>query len=325
LIVTRTPFRLSICGGGSDYPTFSSRFGGVAVGSAITLYSYVTVRTLPPYFDYKTRLSYSKIETVKSNDDIEHRAIRATIRRAGLEGAALEALHYADLPSRSGVGSSSSFVVGLVNALSCLKGEYAPPDELRATATAIEQVDLNETVGLQDQTFAAYGGFNRIDFRPDGSVDVTPLPYSAPEFDALASHLHLFFVGGRDGTASDVAASYRPDDAPLHAAKRYAEDAWSMLLRHDFRGLADAVEGGWRAKVGLSPLVCPPHVQAAYDKARLAGAWGCKLLGAGGGGCLLAVAPPEKAVALDDALGNRVRFSFDFGGSRVVYTDRRAG
>ena len=173
MIISRTPFRISLFGGGTDYPTWFREHGGSVIGTAIDKYCYISVRRLPPFFEHKSKIVYSKVELVKSVAEIEHPAVRGVLTDMKIEDG-LEIHHDADLPARSGLGSSSSFTVGLLNALHALDSRMISKRDLGREAIRIEQDVLKEDVGSQDQVWAAYGGFNRIDFHPDGSFSVAP-------------------------------------------------------------------------------------------------------------------------------------------------------
>lgn len=205
MIITRTPYRVSFFGGGTDYPAWSREHGGAVLATAIDKFCYITCRRLPPFFEHKHRIVYSVIESVSSNEEIQHPAVRATLQWANVtEG--LEIHHDGDLPARSGLGSSSSFTVGLVHAVHALRGEMTNTTQLAKAAIHIEQDILRENVGSQDQILAAYGGLNYIRFRPDGTFDVAPVIVPHERKAELADHLLLCFTGF-SRFASEVAKS----------------------------------------------------------------------------------------------------------------------
>lgn len=328
MIISRTPVRVSLLGGGTDFPSWSSKHGGLVVGGAINKFSYVTARYLPPFHDYQTRLVYREIETVRSVEDINHRAAKAAIKTLGLGDAGLEVMHAADLPGRSGTGSSSTFVVGLLKALSALKGRLMLPHELATAAIDIEQRQLGETVGCQDQTWAAYGGVNVIQFQPDGGIEVLPLVADAGHIAELESHLLLFFTN-IPRTSSEVAATYVPTieqrEREQFAMMRLAGAGIDAIYGRKWERLGDLVDQSWRIKAGLSDAVASDTVHRLYATARLAGAWGGKLTGAGGGGCMVLVAPPEKHAAVVQTLTQQgcvhIPFRFSHGGSTIIFSD----
>ena len=327
MIITKTPVRVSLLGGGTDYPTWSRKHGGIVVGGAINKYSYVMARYLPPFHEYRTRLVYREIETVNDVTEIRHQAARAVIERLGLQDKGLEVFHAADLPGRSGTGSSSTFVVGLLNTLSALHGRRMLPYELTEEAIRIEQGVLGETVGCQDQAWAAYGGVNTIRFRQDGEICVEPLVLDADHIAELEAHLMLFFTK-MPRTSSEVAKTYalslEEKAREQFAMMRLAEAGIDAIYRRDYERLGDLIDQSWRIKSGLSSSVTNEAINRTYAAARLAGALGGKLTGAGGGGCMVLVVPPQKRQAVIEALPDSVHipFGFDFGGSTVIFSDK---
>ncbi len=335
MIITRTPCRVSLLGGGTDYPSWCEHYGGLVLGGAVNKYAYHHVRHLPPFHGHKTRVVYSKLEAVKDNSQIEHRAVKAVLEHLGMggpEGPGLEIFHASDLPGRSGTGSSSAFVVGLLNALSSLSGKRLLPHELAEAAIDVEQIALGETVGCQDQVFAAHGGLNTLRFHRGGSVTVIPLPLSAQKIRELEEHLLLFFTG-ETRTSSEVARSYAP------ALLERGKEQWAMMnlaergVRAvedgDYERLGGLIDQSWRIKCGLSSAVNTERASLLYQVARVCGAWGGKLTGAGGGGCMLLVVRPEKRKNVLEAMTKNgavhVPFRFEFDGSVVVFADRERG
>lgn len=328
MIITRTPFRLSFLGGGTDFPTWFNSHEGLCVGTTIDKFNYITVRHLPPYHNYKSRVVYSQIETAAHNSDIRHGAVLETIRHLGMEECGLEILHAADLPGRSGTGSSSAFVVGLLNGLAALQGRRLLPRELAATAIDIEQRRLGETVGCQDQIWAAYGGLNTIRFRAD-STEVLPLALSHDRLLDFQSHLLLVFTGIQR-TSSDVAAKYANTlgtrgDA-MWAMLRLAESSIDAIHGSHWESLGKLMDQSWRIKASLAAEVSTDAINRMYSLARLQGAFGGKIIGAGGGGCLLLVAPPERQANILTSLAGEgcvhVPFRFEFTGSSVIFCGR---
>lgn len=324
MIITRTPFRISFFGGGTDYPTWYRRHGGAVLATAINKYCYISCRRLPPFFEHKHRLVYSRIENVCSIDQIQHPAVRAVLGWAKVEQG-LEIHHDGDLPARSGLGSSSAFTVGLLHALHALNGRMASKAELTRDAIHIEQNVISENVGSQDQTLAAYGGFNRVDFRRDGSLDVTPIICPSDRRASLHRHLMLCFTG-LSRLASEVAKS-KIDN--MHNREAELKRMYSMvdeaqaILQDESCPIADfgtLLAQSWQYKRTLSDRVSTPEIDRIYDEAREAGVIGGKLLGAGGGGFMLLFAAPEKQDAIREALKRLVHVPFDFddSGSRVV-------
>ncbi|MFZ4757514.1 MAG: kinase [Burkholderiaceae bacterium] len=324
MIITRTPYRISFFGGGTDYPAWYLRHGGAVLSTTIDKYCHISCRHLPPFFEHRHRIVYSVIETVQQVEEIKHPAVRAILTQARpAEG--LEIHHDGDLPARSGLGSSSSFTVGLLHALAALKGRYLSKEELARDALHVEQRLIGENVGSQDQVAAAFGGFNRVEFRRSGEFDVTPVVLNRKRLEHFQSHLMLCFTG-LSRIASEVARStidnLEDRARELVTMRGMVEDALRILQDPD-RPLADfgaLMHEGWRLKRGLSDQVSTPTIDRFYETARDAGATGGKLLGAGGGGFMLLFVAPERQASVRAALKDliHVPFGFDEGGSRVV-------
>jgi D-glycero-alpha-D-manno-heptose-7-phosphate kinase len=324
MIISRTPFRVSLFGGGTDLPQWYLRHGGAVIGGAIDKYCYISLRTLPPFFDHKHRIVYSAIELVDRIDDIRHPAVRAVLGEMKVE-AGLEIHHDGDLPARSGLGSSSSFTVGLLNALHAYRGQMIGKQELALEAIRLEQQVMCEHVGSQDQMWAAHGGLNRIDFRPDGDIDVSPLILPRARRDALQQRLVLYFTG-QARFASDVEKNKIANLDKRHGEMtemRALVDAASDILtgeNGDVDDIGRLLHQGWMLKRSLSTGVSNPAVDEMYQAALDAGALGGKLLGAGGGGFLLLYIPPDKQAAVRERLKGHIAIAFRFetGGSRIV-------
>lgn len=299
------------------------------VGGAITQYAHVWAKRLPPFHPYKTRLVYNKTELVTDNSQIEHRAARACLDFLRIDYG-VEIIYGADIPARSGTGSSSSFVVGLLNALACLEGKFFTPERLAREAILIERDVLQENVGYQDQIWAASntGGPATIRFLQDGTYVVSPLGLSADAVRDLENHLFMFFTN-MPRNSTEVAATYYDrlkDMRQYHLSLlEMTERAVSAIRRADHEGLGKLMDLSWRAKSMLSPAVNPPRVSELYMRARLAGAWGGKLMGAGGGGTLVVVAPKEKSDELVREMTGQgcvhIPFQFARVGSYVVMAD----
>jgi D-glycero-alpha-D-manno-heptose-7-phosphate kinase len=324
MIITRTPFRISLFGGGTDYPAWFREHGGAVLGTAIDKYCYLTVRRLPPFFAHRSRIVYSKVELVRKVSEIQHPAVRAVLTELNLHDG-LEIHHDADLPARAGLGSSSAFTVGLLNALHALNNRMIAKEELATTAIHIEQNVLAENVGCQDQIWAAYGGFNRIDFLPDGAFSVTPIIMAPERRRALRESMMLFFTGF-SRFASDIAgeqiSNLRRRERELHRLQAGVDAAFSLLTgaHWEIRELGELLHVMWRTKRELSERVSTPQVDEIYEAGRAAGAIGGKLLGAGGGGFMLFVVEPKHRAAVCKGLEKLIHVSFDFdnSGSRVV-------
>jgi D-glycero-alpha-D-manno-heptose-7-phosphate kinase len=327
VIITRTPFRISFFGGGTDYPAWYRAHGGAVVATTIDKYCYISCRTLPPFFEHRTRLVYSKMENVQSIDEIQHPSVRETLRYLNIQRG-VEIHHDADLPARSGMGSSSAFTVGLLNALHALTGRMASKQELARESIFLEQETLRETVGSQDQVCAAYGGFNHILFHPSGEISVRPIIIPVARQQELESHLMLFYTGIKR-TAAQVAETFVP---ALDAKKRQlrvlhdlVDESLSILGgRVDLSEFGGLMHESWLAKRSLSEKVSCSEIDEVYDAARSAGAIGGKITGAGGGGFLLLFVPPERQSAVRERLQRliHVPLAFERAGSQVIFYDR---
>lgn len=323
MIITRTPFRISFFGGGTDYPTWFQQHGGVVVATTIDKYCYISCRYLPPFFEHKYRIVYSRIENVVDPAEIQHPAVRAVLQHMGCKNG-LEIHHDGDLPARSGLGSSSSFTVGLLNVLKALEGRYISNDELATLAIRIEQDVIEENVGSQDQISAAYGGFNRIEFLRDGGFRVDPIILQKDRLESFQDNLMLFFTGF-SRIASEIAKSkidnIRHRQAELMRMKEMADESISIL---NGSGSLDVfghlLDQGWQYKKSLSDKVSTAEIDQMYAAAREAGALGGKLLGAGGGGFMLFFVRPEDQPRVRERLSKliHVPFRFENSGSRVV-------
>lgn len=328
MIITQTPLRVSLLGGTTDYPAWWRQHGGVVVGGAIDKFVHLCVRWLPHYHAFRTRVVYSKTEEVGGNHAVSHPAVRACLERAGIgkeTSPGVEIIHWSDLPAGSGTGSSSSFCVGLLNALFGMERQYLPPAELARLATVVEQEDLAESVGCQDQLFAAHGGLKVFRFHPSGEISVIPLGLSPEDEKSLSAHLLLVWTG-MSRRASEVAATYVPGlqerARAMWTLQAITEKSLEVIRRGWWDRLGDLLDQSWRLKVGLSPQVCPREVNDLYLRGRLAGAWGGKLCGAGGGGCLLYAVAPEHRRRVLDSLGGQcleIPFSFTHRGSEVLF------
>lgn len=323
MIITRTPFRISLFGGGSDFPAWYKENGGMVLGFAINKYCYVSVRKLPPFFEHKHRIVYSVVESVKDAAEIKHPAVRAILQDAKID-AGLEIHHDGDLPARSGMGSSSAFTVGLLLALQARLGWITHKRKLADEAIRIEQNVIGENVGSQDQIWAAFGGMNCIYFQRGGEFNVQPLIIPPERKDALLDHLMLFFTGV-SRFASDIEGDkLKQLDAKrdsMHNIAALAVEARNVLTTDKpLTELGMLLHEGWTLKKRLSDRVSTDMIDGVYAAARAAGALGGKLLGAGGGGFLLLFVEPERQTDVRNALAGliEVEFGLDYEGSRVV-------
>ncbi|OGN00833.1 MAG: kinase [Candidatus Yanofskybacteria bacterium RIFCSPHIGHO2_02_FULL_41_29] len=326
MIITRTPFRISFFGGGTDYPTWYKENGGSVLSAAINKYCYITCRYLPPFFKYKHRIVYSQIESVDKIDHIDHPSVRETIRFLNIDKG-LEIHHDGDLPAMSGLGSSSSFTVGLINAISALNGTLKTKREVAMNAIHIEQNMIKENVGSQDQTAAAFGGLNRIDFGGAKEISIKPLVLSPNRLESLQDHLMLFFTGlSRDASkiAKEQVTNIKNRGTELKLMHRLVDEG-EAILANSRKGLDEfgkLLNEGWKIKKSLSSKITNPYIDDVYKAGIRAGALGGKLLGAGGGGFILFFAKPETHEKIKSKLKNLlfVPFRFDHLGSRIIYT-----
>ncbi len=324
MIISRTPFRLSFFGGGTDYPKWYLQHGGAVLGTAINKYAHISLRRLPPFFKHNHRLVYSKIELVDKYQDFEHPAVRAVLMESGLDDG-LEIHYDGDLPARSGLGSSSSFTVGLLNALHAYQGRLITKDDLAREAIRVEQEVIGENVGSQDQIWAAFGGLNRIDFRADGSYEVTPLIIRKARREALMGSLMIFFTGlsrYSSNIAGKQIANLDKRVKQLKAMREMVDEA-QAILQDETRSLDDfgaLLQDSWRLKRELADEVSTSMINEIYEAAIEAGARGGKVLGAGGGGFMVFFARPEVQGAVRERLKDFLEVSIDFcpQGSRIV-------
>lgn len=324
MIITKTPFRMSFFGGGTDMEDYFRENGGAVLSTTFDKYCYVNVRHLPRFFDYATELSYSKTERVNDVNEIQHPAIREAMKM--LDMREIRLTYEADLPARSGLGTSSSFAVGMLNAFYALKGKYADKKKLADEAIYLERVLCQEAGGWQDQIAASFGGFNRINFGPDG-YEVLPVIISPERKRRLNDNLMMFFTGFTR-FSSDVQkanSATAAEDRKVRLKKMYAlVDEAEAVLTDKTRDLDDfgrLLDVTWRLKKGTGGAVSTNSIDGLYEKGMAAGALGGKLLGAGGGGFLVFYVQPEKQKAVREAMKDLlyIPFRFENGGTRVIY------
>ena len=324
MIISKTPFRISFFGGGTDYPEWYHENGGSVLATTIDKYCYISCRHLPPFFEHKHRIVYSKIESVKTTEEIQHPVVRAVLSNLSITDG-LEIHHDADLPARSGLGSSSSFTVGLINVLNALKGLQISKQDLAKQATYIEQEVLKETVGSQDQILAAFGGFNRIDFHPDDSFNISPVIINKDLVEQLQSHMLLFFTGlsrFSSDIARDKVSNFTNRFQELTQIKEMVDEGMSILQSPStpIMDLGKLMHESWKLKRSLSAKVSTPKIDEIYEAGIKAGATGGKILGAGGGGFILFFAEPKNHKKIRERLKSlvHVAFHFDDVGSKIV-------
>jgi len=324
MVITRTPLRISFFGGGTDYPVWYQENGGSVLSTTIDKSCYITCRWMPPFFDYHSRISYSKVENVKSNAEIWHPSVKGCLEFLKIQEG-MEIHHIADLPARTGLGTSSAFTVGLLLGLYALKNQMRDKRALALEAIHVERDLLKEAVGAQDQVAAAYGGFNRINFLTDGSIDVQRIMASQDRINDLQKNLALFFTGF-SRTASEVATEQVKETpnrkTELKAMLQLVDEA-EAIVTDSKRPLDDfgrLLHEGWQLKRSLTGKITTPEIDEIYEAGRASGALGGKLLGAGGGGFMLFYVPPERREELTLRLKKLlcVPFSFSQKGSHVV-------
>jgi D-glycero-alpha-D-manno-heptose-7-phosphate kinase len=324
MIITRTPMRISFFGGGTDYPAWYREHGGAVLSTTIDKCCYITCRYLPPFFEYHSRVSYSRVENVAENANIEHPSVRACLQYMQVENG-VEIHHVADLPARAGLGTSSAFTVGLLLGLYALKNQMRDKRSLAADAIHVEQELLGEAVGAQDQVSAAHGGFNRINFREDGGIEVKRVMVLPERLAELQENIALYFTGF-SRIASDIAKEQvkrtprlGSELGQMHEMVTEAEE----ILANPQRSLDEfgrLLHETWKIKRSLTQRISTDTIDDIYQAGLDAGALGGKLLGAGGGGFMLFFVPPERRQALRTRLKNllSVPVSFSASGSEVV-------
>lgn len=326
MIICRTPFRVSFFGGGTDYPTWFQDHGGAFLSTTIDKYCYVMCRHLPPFFDIKGRISWAKIETVNTREEIENPVVRECLRFLHLEPT-LDIHYHGDLPARAGLGSSSAFTVGLLHALHALNNQYVTKHVLASEAIRVEQDFIGDMVGVQDQTAVAHGGLNHCVIDPSGKVSVRSIIAPPGRLRNLESHMILFFTG-ISRNAGAVAASkvkgFAERIKEMQRIRELVDEGVDILQgRGDLSEFGALLHESWQMKRSLSSMVSSDFIDNAYERARKAGAIGGKLLGAGGGGFLLLFAPPERQARIIDSLSDllHVPFEFEREGSQIIFYD----
>jgi D-glycero-alpha-D-manno-heptose-7-phosphate kinase len=326
MIITRTPFRISFFGGGSDYPVWYKEHGGAVISTTINKYCYLNVRRLPPFFPFKHRFRYYKTEEVNKVDEIQHSSIRECLKFVGFNDGT-EIVHNADLPAQSGLGSSSTFTVGLLNALYGLKSYMPTKKELALNAIHVEQNLIQEAVGSQDQTAASFGGLNKITFSGGkNEIEVQPIILSQERYSLLENNLMLFFTGYARNAFEIAVAQIKasPKNAnKLNAMMGLVDEAFSILLdgnRH-LNDFGQLLGKQWGIKRTITNKITTNEINDIYKTGIKAGALGGKLLGAGGGGFILFYAEPHVQPKIREKLSylTYVPFKFDNTGSQVIY------
>lgn len=324
MIISRTPFRISFFGGGTDYPVWYREHGGAVLATTIDKYCYISCRYLPPFFEHKSRVVYSKVETVKSHAQIEHPAVRAVLEYKKIQEG-VEIHTDGDLPARTGLGSSSAFTVGLLNAIYALQQKMASKMQLARDAIYIEQEALREACGCQDQVSTAFGGLSRIDFLPNQDIRVNPIVLGQDRLDEFQNHLLLYFTGFSRSASEIARAQIALTGSKQKELARIREmvDEGTNILCHsnDLSEFGQLLHESWQLKRSLSPKITSPLIDTIYETACRSGVIGGKLLGAGGGGFVLFFAKPEVHSKIDESLKGllRVPVRFENQGSQIIF------
>lgn len=323
MVITKTPFRMSFFGGGTDIPEFFKENGGSVLSTTFDKYCYVTVRHLPPFFDYKTHLTYSKMEYVNSWDEVQHPAIRNAMEYLDMQNIRLT--YESDLPAKSGLGTSSSFVVGMLNSFYALKGQYVDKRKLADEAIHIERVMCEESGGWQDQIAASFGGFNRINFHSDG-YEVKPVIIAPERKEMLNDRLLMYFTGFTRFSAdvqkaNNITASKNTNQ--LREMLSLVDEAERVLTDKtiDLDEFGRLLHTTWQLKRGTGNHVSTEAIDVLYQRGIEAGAIGGKLLGAGGGGFLVFYVSPENEERVKAAMKDLlyIPFRFENSGSQIIH------
>jgi D-glycero-alpha-D-manno-heptose-7-phosphate kinase len=325
MAISRTPYRMSFFGGGTDYPDWYRKHGGAVLSMAINKYCYITGRHLPPFFGIRHRIVWSHIETVGAISEILHPAVRAGLEATNYtDEEGVELHHQGDLPARSGIGSSSAFAVGLINVLHAMRGADIDRYELAQAAIDLEQNKLKESVGCQDQVASSFGGINVIHFDPDGSFTVQPLDLADEQRIAFEQRLMVFYTGtSRLSTtlSKQLIDNLEAKTKALQRMQAMVPKAVDLLRQSDFDGFGKLLHETWTLKRSLTTAISTSTIDRTYDDAMRAGALGGKLLGAGGAGFMVFVVPPERQSRVREALSHLIRVPVraDFTGSKIIY------
>jgi D-glycero-alpha-D-manno-heptose-7-phosphate kinase len=322
-IITKTPNRISFFGGGTDYPEFYTKYPSFVISTAIDKFSYFMIRKMPNFFDYKTRVVYSHVEEVKDNEEIQHKIVNKVLEVLQIKDG-LEIIHTSSLPGNSGVGSSSTFTSGLFHGLSSIQGQIVSPRGLAEATILLERDILKETVGIQDAYAAAYGGFNKIAYSQHG-ITVSPIICSTGFIQELEDSCLLIYTKIKRKSseiANDCFKQHNPEEQRL-ITRQIAEEGYQAIRAEDIHQIGRLVDKSWEVKRSLSSLVSNPIIDDIYKRAKSLGCYG-KVIGAGGGGCMLLI--------FDKSLKYKVRqefkefvaidFKMCFEGSKVMYVER---
>jgi len=325
MIITRTPFRISFFGGGTDYPVYYNEHGGSVLSTTINKYCYITCRYLPPFFEHNYRIRYSKKEEIRTVDEIQHPSVRECLKFVGVEKG-IEMVHTGDIPAMSGIGSSSSFTVGFLNALYALQGKMVTKRKLAFDAINVEQKLIRENVGSQDQVAAAFGGFNRIDFGGTEGIFVQPITITEEKLKHLQDCL-LFYFTGFSRLSSDIAGEQIKQTpkklTELSTMKEMVDESIKILngKLEDINDFGKLLQESWKLKRSLTSKISNSDIDEIYETGIRAGALGGKICGAGGGGFIVFFVPPENRERVKERLKGflHVPFRFENIGTHVIY------
>ncbi len=325
MIITRAPFRVSFCGGGSDLPSFYEKYGGCVLSTTIRKYMYLTIHN--SFFKDQIVLKYSKTETVNRFEEIEHRIFRQCLSDFDIRGVEISSM--ADIPSGTGLGSSSSFTVALLHLLHTYKGEYVSKYKLAKDACAVEIEKLGEPIGKQDQYAAAFGGLNFIEFLPNGFVNVEPVIMSAESYHRLEDNILMFYLGGTHSASTilkEQSANVKTADKAEVQKKMCAltRTLKEELQQNRIDAMGELLHENWMLKRSLASGISNPLIDDVYERARNAGALGGKLLGAGGAGFMIFYVKDENKEAVRKALSElrEMDFEMDNSGASIVHVDK---
>ncbi len=324
MIITRTPFRISFVGGGSDLPVFFKEHGGAVISSTIDKYMYISSHDF--FEKEKIRTKYSVTETVDSVDDIEHPILKTIMKKLNVNPG-LEISSIADVPAGTGMGSSSSFTVGTLHNIMAREGRINQVNKgwLGEKACEIEINDLNEPIGKQDQYAAAFGGLNIFRFNQDNTVDVEPMNIDKDALIQFSEHMRLYYIGNQRSASSILSIqskeSLKVDKIKsLKTMVSFVDDFAKSIISNDWKRCGDIIDENWSLKQSLTDGITNPLIDRIYSLGKKNGAWGAKLLGAGGGGFMLFFAPPEKHLSIDHALGlSNFPFKLETAGSQIIF------
>lgn len=327
MIIIRTPYRISFFGGSTDYPAWYRENGGAVISTTLNKYSFLVLRKLPPIFDYKYRIRYYDRQETQNLDDIQVDVIRESIKYMNFEDG-LDITHHGDLPNRTGVGSSSSFSVSLLHGLSVLQNKQITKRELALKAINLEQNILKESVGSQDQVAASFGGFNKISFGGPSEFLCSPMHVNKNTIDELESWVQLFFTE-KLRNAADIAEkkieNIKSKSIDLELVKQITDEAESLLFSENASKMYDLgklMDEQWKHKKTIAKSITNSEIDIIYQKGLQSGAVGGKLLGAGGGGFMMFLTPPEKQKIVSESLGlKEVPIDFEYLGSQLIYHD----